>query len=231
MWMTSCTGKRARGGFQGFWKSQLVELCPASEEDGWLSLARRSQASGLVVGAARDRGGGRWKSQNGKNVYLSPYVEKPLNSKVIKSFVPELRSRVFRVSRSYVLCIYIRTLWTFCVPLWICPFHGVYYGYGIVIGHQVFLSYTNILTNKLDLNRYLLNRVREDIGVMAINGYFTLRRSQEQEPHHYVLFSFRLSWVLLFGLDWFYGISTIVGYLMPNPFLYIYIKYIRFGLD
>ena len=25
--------------------------------------------------------------------YLSPYVEKPLNSKVIKSFVPELRSR------------------------------------------------------------------------------------------------------------------------------------------
>ena len=32
-------------------------------------------------------------------------------------------------------------------------------------------------------------------------------------------------------LDWvgFYGISTIVGYLMPNP-LYIYIKYIGFGL-
>ena len=24
-----------------------------------------------------------------------------------------------------------------------------------------------------------------------------------------------------FGLDWFYCISTIVGYLMPNPFLYI----------
>ena len=31
----------------------------------------------------------RWKSQ----VYLSPYVEKPLNSKVIKCFVLELRSR------------------------------------------------------------------------------------------------------------------------------------------
>ena len=26
-------------------------------------------------------------------MYLSPYVEEPLNSKVIKSFVPELRSR------------------------------------------------------------------------------------------------------------------------------------------
>ena len=24
-----------------------------------------------------------------------------------------------------------------------------------------------------------------------------------------------------FGLVWFYGISTIVGYLIPNPFLYI----------
>ena len=28
--------------------------------------------------------GRRWKSQDRKNVYLSPYVEKPLNSKVIK---------------------------------------------------------------------------------------------------------------------------------------------------
>ena len=31
--------------------------------------------------------------QHRKNVYLSPYVEKPFNSQVIKSFVPELRSR------------------------------------------------------------------------------------------------------------------------------------------
>ena len=28
-----------------------------------------------------------------KRWYLSPYVEKPFNSKVIKSFVPELRNR------------------------------------------------------------------------------------------------------------------------------------------
>ena len=38
-------------------------------------------------------GGDRWKSQNRKIVPLSPYVEEPLNSKVIKGFVPELRSR------------------------------------------------------------------------------------------------------------------------------------------
>ena len=50
--------------------------------------------------------GSRWKSQNRKNVYLSPYVEEPLNSKVIKSFVPELRSRVFRVSR-FLCSMYI----------------------------------------------------------------------------------------------------------------------------
>ena len=47
------------------------------------------------------------KSQNRRTVYLTPYVEEPLNSKVIKSFVPELRSRYvfFRISRSCVLCI------------------------------------------------------------------------------------------------------------------------------
>ena len=45
--------------------------------------ARRGLAAGAHVVW------GRWKSQ----VYLSPYVEKPLNSKVMKSFVPELRSR------------------------------------------------------------------------------------------------------------------------------------------
>ena len=42
----------ARGGFGGFWKSQLVELSPASGEDGWLSLARGE----LEQGVARDEG-------------------------------------------------------------------------------------------------------------------------------------------------------------------------------
>ena len=88
----------------------MNELSPASEEDGWLSLACRSQANGLCDGCARVRGrGGRWKSQNRKNMYLSPYVEDDLNSKVIKSYVPELRSRyvLFEFQDSYVLCIYM----------------------------------------------------------------------------------------------------------------------------
>ena len=102
MWMTSCTGS-AWGGFRGFWKSHLSWV-PDSEEECWPSLAHR----GLVSGAHVVSGG--WKSQ----VYLSPYVEKPFNSKVIKSFVPELRSRksllCFRIPMFYVYM-----LWTFYV--------------------------------------------------------------------------------------------------------------------
>ena len=63
--------------------------------------------------------------------YLSLYVEKPFNSKVIKSFVPELRSRkcfsCFRIPMLSVCALW--TLWTFCVPVWICLFHIFMYGY------------------------------------------------------------------------------------------------------
>ena len=96
----------ARGGFWGFWNSQFVELSPASWEDGWLSLAR----GGALRAPHVLREGDRWKIQNRKNVYLSPYVEEPLNSEVIKSFVPELRSRkcfsCFEISM-YMLYIYV----------------------------------------------------------------------------------------------------------------------------
>ena len=46
-----------RGGFWGFWKSQLVELSSASGEDGWLSLARTPMA--FEAGATRVGAGGR----------------------------------------------------------------------------------------------------------------------------------------------------------------------------
>ena len=48
-----------------------------------------------ALGWCHSRWGGRWKSQDRNIVPLSPYVEKPLNSKVIKSFVPEQRSRKY----------------------------------------------------------------------------------------------------------------------------------------
>ena len=85
--------------------------------------ARRGQTNLRATGRrTRWRAGGRWKSQNRRNVYLSPYVEEPLNSKVIKSFVPELRSRVFRVSRflcSMYICyeqsMYVSHIRTLCL--------------------------------------------------------------------------------------------------------------------
>ena len=89
--------------------SQLVQLIPASGEDGWLSLAR-----GGLVTVAHEMCGGRWKSQNRNNVYLSTYVEEPLNSKVIKSFVPELRSRKC-FSRFEIRMFYVYMLRTFYV--------------------------------------------------------------------------------------------------------------------
>ena len=83
--MTSCTGS-VRGGFWEIWEKS-VSWVPGSEEEGWLSLARW----GLVVGATSV--GGTDEKVSIERWYLYPYVKKPLNSKVIKSFVPELRSR------------------------------------------------------------------------------------------------------------------------------------------
>ena len=61
------------------------------------------------------------------------YVEETLNSKVIKSFVPGLRSRkcfsCFEIPMFHVYML--RTLWRFCAPVWICPFHVYVSGYGI----------------------------------------------------------------------------------------------------
>ena len=72
----------------------------------------------FVASATRVCVGGRWKSQNRKNVYLSPYVEEPLNSKVIKSFESELRSRkcfsCFEIPMFYI---------------YICTFHISISGY------------------------------------------------------------------------------------------------------
>ena len=73
------------------------------------------------AGVARDWWGG-WKSRNRKIVPLS-YVEKPLNSKVIKSFVPEQRSRkcfsCFEIPMFYV--IYIWTVYVYFrhIHIWV----------------------------------------------------------------------------------------------------------------
>ena len=94
----------------------------------------------LTFGARRGLAAGArtWFGADGKVVIerlcLSLlYVEKTFNSKVIKSFVPELRNRkcflCFGILMLYVYICALWTLWTFCVPVWICLFHIFMYGY------------------------------------------------------------------------------------------------------
>ena len=92
-----------------------------------------------ALGRCHTRWRGRWKSQNRKNVYLSPYVEEPLNSKVIKSFVPELRSRYvfFEFRDSYVLCIHIWTLYVHFAYPYLAMAQEVRESRTFVLGKQV----------------------------------------------------------------------------------------------
>ena len=95
-----------------FEKSQLVEFLPGKKKvdfrgsswpDYFVHYGRRA-----LVGLRADD----LKAVSTERWYLLPYVEKPFNSKVIKSFVPELRSRkcFFVFQDSYVIYI-----WTFYV--------------------------------------------------------------------------------------------------------------------
>ena len=77
--------------------------------------ARWGETNLQATGAALD-GGCWWKSQNRKNLYLSPYVEETLNSKVMKSFVPELRSRKC-FSCFEIPTFYVYMFWTFYVRI------------------------------------------------------------------------------------------------------------------
>ena len=122
MWMTSCTGSE-RGGFWEIWKSQLVELRTRHRTRRVdFRGSQRADEFAHYGHCTRCGGGGRWKSQNRKNVYLSPYVEEPLNWKVIKSFVPELRSRkCFSCFGIPTFNVYM--LWTFYVRF-AYPYHG-----------------------------------------------------------------------------------------------------------
>ena len=124
--------------FLRFEKSQLVEIVPRKKKVDFrllaVALCRVHTWFGAVEKVSIER------------LYLSPYVEKPLNSKVIKSFVPELRSRkCFLCFGIPMLSIYeLWTLWTFCVPVWRCLFHVFISGYVTV---SEILTTNNLLFN------------------------------------------------------------------------------------
>ena len=137
--MTSCTGS-VRGGFGGFWEKS-VELRTRDRTRrvdfrGWL---RRDEF--VRYGRCTRWGGGRWKSQNRKNLYLSPDVEEPLNSKVIKSFVPELRSRK-----------------CFCVSGFLCSMYICY-------EHYMYVSHTKCDSNQ----RFFRNNLNQQYWVFSCN--------------------------------------------------------------
>ena len=107
MWMTSCTGS-ARGGFGGFWWKS-VELI--------LAVRRRRVT---FASSQRPCGGCHtcWGWADGKVIIETlcislPYVE-TFNSRGIKGFVPELRSRKC-FSYFGIPMFYVYMLWTFYV--------------------------------------------------------------------------------------------------------------------
>ena len=106
-----------------FEKSQLVKFWGRRKKVDFRLLAEALRWVRTCWGADGKASIERW--------YLSPYVKKPFNSKVIKSFVPELRGRkcfsCFGIPMLSLCAIW--TLWTFCVPVWICTFHIFMYSY------------------------------------------------------------------------------------------------------
>ena len=116
MWMTSRTG--------GIWKKSVSwEL--NSEREGSTFGARWGQTNLCAKGVTRVGVGADGKASI-ERLYISLHVE-TFNSKVIKGFVPEVRSRyVFFVFRdSYVLCIYVMNI--------LCTFQISVSGYGTSI--------------------------------------------------------------------------------------------------
>ena len=108
-----CEWRHAPEAWSEFWEKSVSWVLP-SEEEGQLSglvVARR------ICALRAPRVSWVEKAVSIERLYLSPYVVKPFNSKVIKSFVPELRSRqVFFVFRdSYVIYIWVMNI--------LCTFH------------------------------------------------------------------------------------------------------------
>ena len=103
MQMTSRTGsaRRILGDFEKVSESRWN--LPRGKTVGFRLLAET-----FVAGATRVRGRADEKARIERMCISLPYVE-TFNSKVIKGFVPELRSRYvfFEFRDSYVLCIYV----------------------------------------------------------------------------------------------------------------------------
>ena len=117
--MTSCTGS-VRGGFWGFWKKS-VEL-RTRHRTGRVDFRGSLRPDEFARYGRRTRWGADGKVIIERLCISLPYVE-TFNSKVIKGFVPELRSRKC-LSCFGIPMFYVYMLWTFyvCFPYscWVC---------------------------------------------------------------------------------------------------------------
>ena len=101
----------ACGGFGGFWKSQLVEFCLGRRR---LTFACSPKPGQWPCGGTTRVGVGCDGKVLIERMCISlPYVE-TFNSKVIKGFLPELRSRKC-FSCFEIPMFYVYMLWTFYV--------------------------------------------------------------------------------------------------------------------
>ena len=118
--MMSCTGS-VRGGFWEIWEKSVSWVLPWEKMVDFRLLA-------VALCQVRTCFGADGKASIDR-LCLSPYVEKAFNSKVIKSLVPEVRSRkcFSCFPDSYVLCIYVMNI--------LCTFHIFMYGYVTVLSN------------------------------------------------------------------------------------------------
>ena len=146
--MTSCTGS-VRGGFWEIWEKS-VELSLAVRRRR-VTFASSPKPGQWPCGGCRTWWGAYGKASI-ERWYLSPYVEEPLNSKVIKGFVPELRSRKC-FSCFGIPMFYVYMLWTFYVR-----FAYPYHGYVTDSNNWNYLT-IELLFKKLPTNYSLTNRI------------------------------------------------------------------------
>ena len=107
VWVTSRTGRARR--ILGIWrKLSRVETRQQTRRLTFACLWRPLWRVPHVLGARAD------EKTRIERLRLSHHVKEPLNSKVIKSFVPELRSRK-RFSYFEIPMFYVLSLWTFDV--------------------------------------------------------------------------------------------------------------------
>ena len=153
--MTPRTGSARR--ILGIWR-KLVELRLDTEREGSTFACSWRPWTGV----ARERG--RWKRQNRKNAYLSPCVEEPLNSKVIKSFVPELRSR--------------KCFSCFDIPMFYLYGHSMYVSHIAISWLSYSFKFSNFLINRFSFDEEFRKCGTEIItSIHSIAGWkLTLRK-------------------------------------------------------